>query len=402
MDKQAHMHPDFFALLRASLWGTPFSPTPEFDAAAIRQELRHHAIQNLPAHIMTQVDPENALGYLRQAAKGCSHWYALMQVQQEVCVTLESAGIPCAVLKGAAADIRYPIPTARSMGDIDLLVKPEDFDRARNVLLAHGCTLHDERNPRHLELRKDSVHIELHRHFAVLSTDDRVSTLDGMLFGALERAEKKSIEGYEFYMLPELENGLVLIEHINSHMESGLGLRQIIDWMLYVDQALDDEKWFGGFEAAVQSVGLEKLAVTVTRMCQLYLGLRCDITWCRMADEALCHRLMAHTLQQGNFGRKIDKRLHGTVGVLNVLDSDLNFFQLLQRHGCYNWKALKKYPWLRPFAWVYQLCRYIRKGLRGKNPIRTALGAFRKQKQNTDLLTELGVQRKDHTLNYDD
>ena len=56
-------------------------------------------------------------------------------------------------------------------------------------------------------------------------------------------------------------------------MEEGLGLRQILDWALYVDKALDDDAWEHTFAPAVRRLGLERLAITVTRMCQLYLGL---------------------------------------------------------------------------------------------------------------------------------
>lgn len=394
--------PTFLALLRASLWGEDFSPAPDTDWNEIRKELNHHTLRNLPVDILAKVDPQNQMLTIQRAAKDYTYWYALMQVQQDIMQILEAAGIRCATLKGSAADCYYPQPLNRCMGDIDILVPPSMVEQAMALLAEKGCTITDTRNPRHAELMKDGIHIELHRHFAVLSDANRAARLDRMLFDALDRAEKKSIEGYEFYMLPKLENGLVLMEHINSHMPSGLGLRQIIDWMLYVDRELDDEAWFGGFQEAIQSVGLEKLAVTVTRMCQIYLGLRNDITWCQVADEKLCNRLMGHTLKQGNFGRKLDKRVHGTIGVLNVLDSDLNFFQLLQRHGCYNWKALQKYPWLKPFAWLYQLCRYIRKGLRGKKPIASFLQAFRKKSENSNLLSELGVQKKDHVLQYDE
>ena len=39
--------------------------------------------------------------------------------------------------------------------------------------------------------------------------------------------------------------------------------------------------------------GLKELAVCVTRMCQMYLGLTDkDINWCNSADEMVCHNLM--------------------------------------------------------------------------------------------------------------
>ena len=104
-------------------------------------------------------------------------------------------------------------------------------------------------------------------------------------------------------MFPPLENGLVLLEHINQHLEEGLGLRQILDWALYVDKALDDDAWEYTFAPVVRRLGLERLAITVTRMCQLYLGLRSDITWCASADEKVCDSLMNYIMEQGNFGR---------------------------------------------------------------------------------------------------
>lgn len=394
------MNPDhtFFTLLRAGLWGHDFSPAPDTDISAVTKELRAHAIANLAADTLAQADPENRLIYAQSAAKSYRHWYNLMQVQQDCIRALDSAQIPCCVLKGAAAGIYYPQPLNRNMGDIDLLVLPKDIDRAAELLLESGCKLLDDRNPRHTILTKNKIHIEVHRQFATRNRLDRAEMLDDLLFSALPRVQHRQIEGLAFSMLPPAENGLVLMEHINSHMESGLGLRQIIDWMYYVHQELDDDAWHNALGPVLSAAGLKKLAVTVTRMCQLYLGLSEDITWCRDADENLCHKLMAHTLSQGNFGRKQDRKLHGAVGVLNALDSDLNFFQLLHRHGCYNWKAVKKHPWLKPFAWLYQLIRYIRKAFRKGLPFGALRKASRQQKKNADLLDELEVLRKDPTL----
>lgn len=393
-------HP-LFALLRAALWDVPFSPEAAPDYAALRRDLRMHAIQNIPAEILAREDPDNSPLYLRSAAIGCTNWLNLMQVQQAVCLTLEQAGIPCAILKGAAACVYYPQPNCRNMGDVDIFLPVDARDAAVEALLTLGCTLTDDRNPRHTELRKDHIHIELHWHFAVLSEESRVRQLDGMLLSALSRCEKKTIDDFFFFKLPEKENGLVLLEHINSHLAGGLGLRQIIDWMLYVHHSLDDQAWEDGAEAMYSSLGLRRLAVTVTRMCQLYLGLREDITWCQEADPDLCHRLMEYIFNQGNFGRKQDKQIHNTVGVLDDLDRDLNFFQLLHRRGCYNWKAVQKYPWLKAFAWLYQLCQYIRKALTWKHFIPEFFIARKLQKENADLLAELELPRTNHEIHYE-
>jgi hypothetical protein len=134
----------------------------------------------------------------------------------------------------------------------------------------------------------------------------------------------------------------------------------------------------------------------------VYLGLTDTITWCYGADPTLCQNLLIHTMQQGNFGKKTNAQLRKTVGVLGVLDSDLNFFQLLQKNGCYNWKLLRRHPWLKPFAWLYQLCRYLRASVFNRNWRRHFFTAFRKKKRTTDLLDQLGVQRVNHALEHPD
>ena len=154
-------------------------------------------------------------------------------------------------------------------------------------------------------------------------------------------------------MFPPLENGLVLLGHIN-HLEEGLGLRQILDWALYVDKALGDDTWEHTFAPVVHRLGLDRLAITVTRMCQLYLGLRPDITWCASADEKVCDSLMNYIMEQGN-------------------------------RGMYHWPALNKYPRLKPlltpFAWFWQLCRYLL--LQGRLHGRTGCKTAKERNHNT-------------------
>lgn len=390
-------HPEteaMFALLKTSLWGESRFPLPDLygtDWNAVYSELRHHAIHNLTVDLLVKTDPEHSQLYLQSAFRGLSHWYKLMQEQQTACTLLLEAGIPCAVLKGAAAGYAYPKNAHRSMGDIDLIVKPQDFDRAYDLLIRDGECIGE--NYRHKEMRRNGIVIELHRAFSTANDPEKRTLLDNWLFDAIDEANIVELEGYTFPMLPRHIHGLVLLEHINVHMESGLGLRQIIDWMLFVDRELTDDVWNEEFAPRVQQLGLERLAVTVTRMCQLYLGLRDDLTWCQTAEESLCRDLMAHILKQGNFGRKQPKGYNKTISVLNTAKKGPALFRTLQHYGCINWAAAKKYPFLRPFAWLYQICRYLRKGFRLKHPIRHLRDALKNEHSQDVLFDRLGVTR---------
>ena len=98
--------------------------------------------------------------------------------------------------------------------------------------------------------------------------------------------------------------------------------------------------------------------------------------------------------ESGNFGYKQGTDNSSSVVVLNVMRNVSGFFGWLQRYGCENWKTLKKYPWLKPFAWLYQLCRFVRKGFANKNPIKNLLRNIRKEKKTDTLMERLGIPRK--------
>lgn len=383
-----------FALLKAALWGEDRFPLPsleEIDWAAVYTEMRHHAVQNLPVDLLVKVDPAHSQVYLQSAFRGISHWYKLMQEQQAVCALLKEARIPCAVLKGAAADYTYPKNAHRSMGDIDLIVKPQDFDRAWELLISGGEYIGE--NYRHKEMRKNGIVIELHRAFSTFNDPHKRTLLDGWIFEAIDQAAWVSREGYTFPMLPRHIHGLVLLEHINVHMESGLGLRQIIDWMMFADRNLSNEIWNTEFADKVQQLGLATLAKTVTRMCQLYLGLREDLTFCRDAEDSLCRDLMDHILKQGNFGRKQPTGYNKTVSLLSTAKNIPALFRVLQRYGRINWPASEKHPILRPFAWLYQIVRYIRRGFKLKHPLRHLREAVKNEHGQDVLFDQLEITR---------
>ncbi len=74
---------------------------------------------------------------------------------------------------------------------------------------------------------------------------------------------------------------------------------------MFVNTELNDEIWRLEFQPILQKIKLEKFAMTLTRMCQLYLGLKTEnVTWCLSIDRSLCDELLKYFMEKGNFGRK--------------------------------------------------------------------------------------------------
>lgn len=142
------------------------------------------------------------------------------------------------MLKGSCAAIYYPEPFRRTLGDIDILVPPEHFADAYHAMEKAGYTTNDllDDNARHVHFTRNHLLVELHRRYAVLQTQEHEKLLDRWLYQALP------VEGiigkYCFPMPDEQLNGLVLLSHINQHLEEGLGLRHLVDWCVYVQHCV--------------------------------------------------------------------------------------------------------------------------------------------------------------------
>lgn len=264
------------------------------------------------------------------------------------------------IMKGAATAYCYPNPEYRLMGDIDLVILDGNLEAGKQLLLQNGYNLQEE-DRRHIVFSRNGITVELHRRntYSVKQT----AWYDRMDYVVTKAAQVQEIEvsGYRIPIFDDTYNGLIILTHLLHHMAGGIGLRQLIDWRMYADKLLTDAYWNSVFRSHVEELDIVDYTKTVTRTCQIYLGLRDDITWCRDVDEKLCESFMEYVMAQGNFGSKPGYNSH-SMDVLFRSAGLRNLFVNLQRQGRYNWKALRKYPWLSPFAWIYQGFRYMRLG----------------------------------------
>ena len=81
--------------------------------------------------------------------------------------------------------------------------------------------------------------------------------------------------------------------------------------------------------------------------------------------------------------------------VIKPLDAFLVLAEgTIDEFGCDNWELLKKYHWLRPFAWIYQLVRWIQHGHRAgvSNPMK-AIELIQKENRESAMLNKLQIHR---------
>lgn len=354
----------------------------EVDMDALYTEAFDHSVLGIIA-------PEIPDEYVTQKFVDAKHrqkasYILYCHSQDELKKVLEDACIPFVILKGNASAISYADPTSRTMGDIDILVPQELYEKTKDILSSAGYEKGYD-NGRHCGFKKEKTSIEVHHHFSHFEEYD----FESYIIDGLNSRELVLVDGHEFPMLPKLANGIVLLDHFRRHLQSSVGLRQTIDWMMYVYRNLDDDYWNNEFKAIMEEKGLVKYVVTLTRMCQLYLGLPNTINWCKDADDDIAKRLMDNVVISGNFGKKNKK---GTkVESVNVSIKNEGLFHMLQRVGESTWTAYKKHHWLKPFCWIYQFFRFAKSFIKlGRTPAQLNSDKYR-SKERYELLKELNI-----------
>ena len=370
------------AAVQASLFDKSIPLPEKIDWDDVFTEAKKQAILSVVRDgVKNQLPPSIAMQWKLYSIQGISNSMQLMEAQGELTRLLDDYGIKHVILKGFAAAIYYPEPYFRSVGDIDFWVPKDQFDVCLQLLRDNEYTEVKGSDDRHLKLWKYNVLFEMHRYF---SSEERQKPIDRYI----EKAElvRKNIRETEFWMLPALENGLVLLVHLRQHLYEGLGLRQVLDWMMYVHTCLDEEGW-EKFRLYAEELGLEKLALVTTRLCVIYFGLNVD--WCGANDE-IAELLLTNIIQSGNFGHLYGRGRNVERVVVNIKRKGV--FHYLQKAGEFNWQdTLREHPILRPFAWAYQIGRYTTQALSSGRTGSKLRADMRRSNERYELLKELDL-----------
>lgn len=144
-------------------------------------------------------------------------------VQEEIDEILSDNEIRHIFFKGAEIKNYFPIPEVRAMGDVDVLIAPQDRDRVKSLLTDNGFKLTDYNGPVY-NYHKNDVIIEMHTKIVsgkVGSANAESNFLDAIEHGIFE--------GYNGILEPEY-NFAYLLTHIAHHFWFyGAGAKLILD-----------------------------------------------------------------------------------------------------------------------------------------------------------------------------
>ncbi len=283
--------------------------------------------------------------------------------------------IPYVFLKGCASAKYYPDPLLRTMGDVDMLINPEDTEEANKVLLAAGYEKYADTNDlsSHIGYRnKNGIVCELHRQInGIPETDvgNKISSLFSDIF------EKSVLENGEYYRPSDFHHGLILLLHTATHLtHEGIGLRHLCDWAVFVAN-FNDKEFINLFERPLKNIGLWKFAQILTQFAIQYLGCP-KKTWAGIPDSVLLEEILNDIINGGNFGKKdysryqqikyITPRGHKTVDKTSPFK--IGFSNIILKAKS-EFSFVKRYPLLLPIGCILTIFKYLFMVISGKRKL---------------------------------
>lgn len=223
----------------------------------------------------------------------------------ELLTELEENGIESYLLKGQGIAQNYPNPLNRICGDIDLYFTPGNFEKAMEYFSSKEEPIEDHSEDSHAETAYKDVKVELHKKSATFYTkrlQKRYNQISDKLI--LNSQTSVTINDKEIAVLPPLLNALQLLSHMLRHIiTSGLGLRQVCDWVLFIDKNLckiDKEE----FITAMKELDLLGTYKAISAISVDYLGLPAEKVVCEITekDKKVAKKVLNLIMWYGNFG----------------------------------------------------------------------------------------------------
>lgn len=303
------------------------------------------------------------------------HWFA-------------QADIPVVVLKGSSVARYYPQPSLRILGDIDLLINISDIEKAKEVLVLHGYIHHESTHAFHLDFQGPGVHVELHHRVTELPNSAGGHIAEEETSQFMEHICSAIVHNHTFPVLSETNQALTLLLHMIRHMfSSGIGLRQLCDWALYVAYT-DPDLLENTTIPVLKRCGLLQYAKVATATCMHYLDLPSQhLSWCADVDVEICRAFMTDIFFGGNLGQAAKDRfgsLFTNADAMGSKQSSLEaLFSQLTKQSYMRFPITKKYKVLLPLFWLFLPLRYWARSLLG----------LRRKKSITEI-TRIAKQRR--------
>lgn len=267
--------------------------------------------------------------------------YALVELER----SFQENGIEYLPLKGALLKNLYPKTEMRSMGDADILIRLEQYEAIKPILLQLGYEEILESNHELVWDKRGALHLELHKRLIPSYNKDYYA-----YFGDGWNLAHKS-EGSRFEMKKEDQFIYLFVHYAKHYRDAGIGIRHLTDLYVYqkanadmdvayVERELERLQLLDFYRNSVETVSVWFNGKPNTEMS--------DFMTDRIFKSGSYGTREKQTLSEG---LKQSKEISVEKVQKNKLRSLIfpSANALSQKYRC-----LKRAPWLLPFIWIYR------------------------------------------------
>lgn len=259
---------------------------------------------------------------------------------------LEEEKIDFLPLKGSVLRDYYPESWMRTGCDIDILVKANDLERARDLLIEKRGYRFDKKGEHDISLfLNDRIHLEL--HYALMA--DGIAQKSSAILKNVWQYTKAKEGNLYWHELSDEAFYFYHIAHAAKHFEQGgCGIRPLIDlYVLDTMDGYDPEKR----DALLQEGGLETFAAVIRKLSRVWMS--------GEAHDEISQKAERYILDGGVYGNvenaiAIQQQKKG--GRMRYALSKIFIpYDVIKFH----YPILEKHRWLMPFMQVRRWCKLI-------------------------------------------
>lgn len=261
----------------------------------------------------------------------------------------ESNNIDYMLLKGSILKKLYPKPEIRRMGDIDILIKEEQYQEIAEIMEKLGFVFEYESN-HELVWKKDSIMIELHKILVPSYNKD----LHKYFGNGWKRAVKAGKNSYTF---SEDDMLIYLFSHFAKHYrDSGIGIIHMCDLYLFLSSKAINEEYV-------------RKELTALKLYDFYCNVKRTLeAWFEDSEnDEMTDYITTVIFNSGVYGlsenviissalkekKKIDNVVLGKIH--RVAEKIFPPYRSMKKR----YQILKKYPILLPVFWMIRLCDFV-------------------------------------------
>lgn len=358
------MQKGVIALLKSAVIQQKLTLPADFDLESTYPKLkRHHMSATVfEGAVLCGIDQESPVmqQLLQSSCKALLVSERQMRLANRICAAFDENGIDYMLLKGCKMKLLYPKPELRMMGDVDILIRMEQYDRIRPIMESL-CLSEGNMTDHELPWKSNNLLVELHSKLIPSYNKDFYA-----YFGEGWKLAVRG-EGTRYTMLPEDEMVYLFTHFAKHYRDGGIGCRYVLDlWVfLRAHPRLDEEK----VKAELERIQLREFYENIRALIAVWFE---DAP----ADEKMDF-ITDFIFDSGSWGSAGSKVI--SIGVRDrahkkgSLRAKAVYFLRHAFPGVHmlqgKYPVLQKAPWMLPLVWVYRpfykvLCKKERSSIR--------------------------------------